>query len=375
MPKKRPLQFLHKRKLASPLLDLVGATESTAAPGEGGAVGEHAHLRLEQFLQQVPDFAVIVDSAGLLQFANHVALQQIDHHGACGIRYVDCFTTPEDQPVEEWFRQARKLTRACVFETAGADGSNCLHYVVPLPRQGAWDEVVYLQVQTKAAERAPRAGRPELCTLQRFVATYEEHSKFTTRELHDGVTRPLAAAIRYCETLLHEQGKPSDVPSAGLGEVTDLLKTTLTETRRLMSGLRPAALDDFGLLAALDQLVTHSQALHHVEIDWRHNLTAARLPRTMETGIYRIIEESLANSLRYSGSATIAITLTQWGGGVRINCQDWGRGFDPHAVGVGHWGLRGIQERVRSLGGTVHVDSRPGGGTRIRVEIPPYEST
>lgn len=341
----------------------------TARNRADAAPGQHSHLRLEQFLQQVPAFAVIVDSEGLLRFANHVALGQMVP-GTGGISYSDCFPISADQPVEQWFRQSLTQKRTGVFETSASDGNSCLHYVVPLPRRGTWQEVVYLQVTPQIASQTPQDVLSELRDLQRLVEAHEEHSQFVTCELHDGVAQALASAIMHCELLLEESANTDAASVAGLHKVTDLLKTTLADTRRLISGLRPAALDDLGLLTALEHLIAQYRAQRQVAIEWTHKLSADRLSPALEIGIYRIIQESLTNSLRYSGSHTIAVELVEEAGQIRIVCQDWGRGFDPKLVAEGHFGLKGIHERARRLGGYAVVGSRPGGGACIRVEVP-----
>jgi signal transduction histidine kinase len=105
-------------------------------------------------------------------------------------------------------------------------------------------------------------------------------------------------------------------------------------------------------------------------ITFQHRVEFDRLAPTLENAIYRIVQESLSNAIRHSQSERVAVELTQQGDWVRILVQDWGRGFRPAEVGEGCFGLEGIRERARLLGGTAQIDGLPGQGARIQVELP-----
>ncbi len=90
----------------------------------------------------------------------------------------------------------------------------------------------------------------------------------------------------------------------------------------------------------------------------------------MENAIFRIVQESVTNARRHSRSKNVRIELVQHGPLVRMVVQDWGVGFDPAVVGEGNFGLAGIRQRARLLGGTAKIESSPGQGTRVRVELP-----
>ena len=89
-----------------------------------------------------------------------------------------------------------------------------------------------------------------------------------------------------------------------------------------------------------------------------------------ENAIYRIVQEGLANACKHGKSERVRVALVQQGSGLRVEVQDWGVGFDPSRIGEQCFGLEGIRERVRLLGGQSTIESAPGKGARIAVELP-----
>jgi signal transduction histidine kinase len=93
----------------------------------------------------------------------------------------------------------------------------------------------------------------------------------------------------------------------------------------------------------------------------------------LENGIYRIVQEALTNACKHSKSKKVTVTMTQEGQDVRLKVQDSGIGFDPESVEKGHFGLEGIRQRVRLLGGRLTIVSTPGSGTLVQVVVPILE--
>ena len=98
-----------------------------------------------------------------------------------------------------------------------------------------------------------------------------------------------------------------------------------------------------------------------------------RLPPILENALYRIAQEALTNACKHSRSKKATVTMVQEGQDVRLEVRDWGIGFDPEAVGKGHFGLEGIRQRVRLLGGRLTIESAPGSGTLVQVVAPILE--
>jgi len=159
-----------------------------------------------------------------------------------------------------------------------------------------------------------------------------------------------------------------------LSPLQSLALKMATETHRLAVSLRPTALDDVGLVPALERLVVDWSAQTGVRAEF-HNLglSKGQLPLVLETTLYRAVQEALTNIRKYADAHTVSVLLEQRGGEVVAIVEDDGRGFDPNATTTGEsrprLGLRGMRERVAQLGGTLEIETSPGGGTTLFLRI------
>jgi signal transduction histidine kinase len=189
---------------------------------------------------------------------------------------------------------------------------------------------------------------------------------------HDGriLEVNLAGAIMQLQTYAHLKNekpkKAAKVFDAGM----TLLHQVHSEARRLISGVRPPILDAEGIVAAISHLVNEYIGQASSTIDFRSSIKFSRLVPILENAIYRIVQEALANACKHSQSKRIQVELAQLEDNVRIKIQDWGVGFKPGEVEEDRFGLAGIRERARMLGGTINVESAPGQGACLTVELP-----
>ncbi len=152
-----------------------------------------------------------------------------------------------------------------------------------------------------------------------------------------------------------------------------MLRRSYNEARRLISGVRPPILDESGVLAAIAHLIYDPALGGGASIKFRHRVAFKRLAPIVENAIYRIVQEGLANARKHSGSKTIRISLRQRGDRLRIGIRDWGLGFDLTTIQHNRFGIEGIRERARLMGGKCRIRSKSGQGTSIVVELPAVE--
>lgn len=207
----------------------------------------------------------------------------------------------------------------------------------------------------------------------KLVNSQEEERRRISRDIHDGLGQMIVSAMQYLQA--HEYSLPEGHPRDTFQRGMAVLQECVTETRRVMSDLRPSILDDFGLVVALRQ---HLDAVAG-EAGWEaHVELAADIPRlspAVETTIYRMVQEALTNARKHAQAERACITLQAHNGSVTVEVRDWGRGFEVSGVEARpdrgeHLGLMGMRERASLLGGHVEIISAPGAGTTVRIELP-----
>jgi PAS domain S-box-containing protein len=218
-------------------------------------------------------------------------------------------------------------------------------------------------------KQAQEALERERQTLKHLLQASDHERQLIAYEIHDGLTQQIAAAIMQLQAYEHFREQPERAKTA-MAATVEMLHLAYSEARRLISGVRPPVLDEAGLETAIAHLVHDERVFHGPKIEYKSEVQFDRLPRILENALYRIAQETLANACRHSGSEKVCVYLTQEGQTIRLEVQDWGVGFDPQAVGDGHFGLQGIRERVRLLDGKVLVQSGPNQGTLVQVEVP-----
>ncbi len=191
-------------------------------------------------------------------------------------------------------------------------------------------------------------------------------------DIHDGLAQQLAGAIMEFQVYDHlKEADPEEAQKAYLGGTT-LLRQAHLEARRLISGVRPPALDESGIVAAVANLIEDRGHTGGAKVEF-HSKIRCRLAPVLENVIYRIIQEGLSNALRHSQSKEVRVSLLQRGDKVRIEIRDWGVGFQPDSAREDRFGLAGIRQRAHLLGGKCRIISQPGQGTSVLVVLPVLE--
>ncbi len=208
-----------------------------------------------------------------------------------------------------------------------------------------------------------------------LFAAIEDERRQTAHELHDGIGQELSLLISGLRSAHETLGNPED--AARCAKLQHLAQTALAEVKRVAQGLRPSLLNDLGLVAAMEKVVRDFNEHHRsVEISLQATmLEGMRLPDSVETAVFRVFQEAIANVMRHSAARHVRVALGCEAGHVTLAVGDDGRGFDPknkrEAASAGsHMGLTGIRERVALLGGRFSLDTSPGHGCRLTAVIP-----
>ncbi len=219
-------------------------------------------------------------------------------------------------------------------------------------------------------KRAEAALRQEQQLLREMLDLHESERKLVAYEIHDGLAQQLTGAIYKFQSVNRLCDNDPAAARTMYDEAVRLLEAALAETRRLIGGLRPPVLDESGIAAAVEYLIAERRQHGGPEITFTHNLEPRRLAPLLESAVFRIVQECLTNACRHSQSPTVHVDVLQSDETLKIEVQDWGVGFDPAEVKGGHFGLQGIHERARLLGGVALIQAAPGQGAHIVVKIP-----
>ncbi|HEY2353741.1 MAG TPA: GAF domain-containing sensor histidine kinase [Gaiellaceae bacterium] len=217
-----------------------------------------------------------------------------------------------------------------------------------------------------AVELRQRVARD---ALRRVVNAQELERRRLARELHDETGQALTSILLGLRGLEGVQDE-TELATA-VGEVRELVRSTLQDVRRLAVELRPKALDDFGLVAALERLTDNFAEHTGIAVEFVPNLPGdGRFPPEVETALYRLVQESLTNIVKHAQAKSVSIVLTRRSDSVSVIVEDDGVGFEPDRQDGDGIGLLGMRERVGLFGGRVVVESRPGAGTSLVAEVP-----
>jgi signal transduction histidine kinase len=224
---------------------------------------------------------------------------------------------------------------------------------------------VFAQRASVAVDLSHRVAQD---ALRRVVSAQEAERRRLARELHDETGQALTSILLGLRAVEDAEGE-LELREA-IGEVRDLVRSTLRDVRRLAVELRPTALDDFGLVPALERLTDSFAEQTGISVDFQASLTSGRLPTEIETALYRIVQESLTNIVKHARAGSVSVVLTRKEDAVSVVVEDDGVGFEPGRPRDGGIGLLGMQERVALLGGRLAIESRPGAGTTFVAEVP-----
>jgi PAS domain S-box-containing protein len=202
----------------------------------------------------------------------------------------------------------------------------------------------------------------------------EEEKHHVAYELHDGLAQVAASAHHHLQAFAGRYRPRSLQARRELDRALELAQLSVKEARRLIAGLRPTALDDFGVATAL-RLQVEVHRADGWTITYNETLGSERLPPTIETTLFAVAQEALTNVRKHACATQVCLTLERQESMIRLEVQDWGCGFEPlavlHEASLGeHLGLREMQERVELVGGHLTVSSRPGFGTLVVAVVP-----
>lgn len=221
--------------------------------------------------------------------------------------------------------------------------------------------------------------------LSGLINAQEEERRAIAYDLHDGLTQYVMASHMHLDAFrkAHDSGNTAKA-DRDFQRGMQYLKEAVVESRRLVNGLRSLALDDLGLSGALEQLFTEEKARAGWEdAELAHNIADRRFDKSLETAVYRVVQEALTNIRKHAQTDRVRVLLLLSPDDkpgtreITLEIRDWGRGFSPEEriADTSHVGLQGMAERISLIGGRYTIESAPGEGCCIHAVIPIIDTT
>ncbi len=210
--------------------------------------------------------------------------------------------------------------------------------------------------------------------LNQVITVQEEERRRIARELHDETAQSLASLLLGLSAL--QEARTLKATRDRARDLHGVATHALAEVRRLAWGLRPSVLDDLGLATALERYAEEFGRTRGITVALQTaGLEEARMPAAVETALYRIMQEALSNVARHAGARRVGVQLQRHGATVALVVEDDGQGFDPAqppapSTAARGLGIHSMRERAAVHKGALAIDSAPGRGTRVAVEIP-----
>jgi signal transduction histidine kinase len=220
----------------------------------------------------------------------------------------------------------------------------------------------------RAAVAVDLSERVARDTVRRVIAAQELERRRLARELHDETGQALTSILLGLKGI--RAAANEEEAARAEADLRELIVQALQDVRSLAVELRPTALDDFGLVPALERLAATFAERTGIRASVAATLGDTRLPPETETVVYRLVQEALTNVVKHAAASEVDIVLMRRDGGVSAVIEDDGQGFADSDVRSDALGLVGMRERLALLGGTLAIESKPGKGTAVIAYLP-----
>ncbi len=332
--------------------------------------------RLARSMEIISDALFMLDSQWRFTYLNRAAEKHLERSRAdlIGTVYWEQFPEALGTVSEQSYREARTTIKTIEFERYSERHQKWFSARVYPHDDGI---AVYFRDVTEA-KQAEEAMRRHALRLQgmsrRLFQAEEEERRRLGRELHDQTGSNLTAMSLGLELLR------SRLPGSDEGEIAmwfsdfdALLQDTIRHVRTVLTDLRPAALDELGLLAALRHYIQRTLGLTNIALQIEGTEPIPRLEPGVSIELFRVAQEAITNVVKHADATLVTIILVQNRGELRLTIQDNGKGFANSAglKDTGSLGMATMRERAEAIGARLSVRSTPGQGTVVTIALPP----
>jgi PAS domain S-box-containing protein len=216
--------------------------------------------------------------------------------------------------------------------------------------------------------RALESLEAEQELLRHTIEIQDHQRQLIAYEIHDGVVQYVAGALMEIESIRDDE-LASPAAAEKVKRIFGILQKALAEGRQLINGIRTPVLDDWGIVPAIEQLIEDERRAN-VRVRFVNGVDVGRMAPRIEETLYRITQEALTNAYKHSNSKEVQVELVRTEDRVKLEVRDWGVGFVPAVDSKSVHGLKGMVKRATIIGGKCVIDSIPGKGTKVIVDLP-----
>lgn len=347
---------------------------------------QESEIKFRSLFENTSSMIVLHDMEGNFIDANKRALDNLgyskDEFLQMSVADMDQGAVERDDPEKRW-KPLEKQTNVCFESNLRRKDGTVFPIEIILTEIVIQNQKIIMSVsrditERKKAEEAAEKHRLELKNLSaQLISIQEEERRHLSQELHDEMGQSLTGVkinLTSIKSSLPEEYSAS--VHALIDETDQLIEALLKQMHHIALSLRPAMLDDLGLVPTLKWLIEHNRKRWGLKIRFSVSNMEKRLRSDIETALYRIVQESLNNVVKHSRAKSVTVQIKKLKRGVvRLTVKDDGCGFEPARIelqdpasrGIG---LPGIRERVSNLGGAFTIRSVIGRGTVLRVDVP-----
>lgn len=211
------------------------------------------------------------------------------------------------------------------------------------------------------------ADRQIMATI---LSTEDKERSRISKELHDSVGQTLSAISLHLKSMLGRDALLKE-DRQRLVEIEELVNNAIDESRSVSHNLMPPALTDLGFIYAVQNILESVQEVSGISFDFHYNESDKTTPKEIDFTLFRIVQEAVNNAMKHAKASAVTIQYLVYDDQISLSVEDDGQGFDKEKVEKNHnFGLNSMRNRVMSIGGTISIDSSPGRGTGIHVNIP-----
>lgn len=344
-------------------------SHSSVQSGGACPAGIDATRHYRALVENTPNLVLILDCEAVIRFSNH-GTGALTAEQMVGSPLLSWIVPEYHEAFRATLDAARETGEVQAVEVFGVLGQWWAVRLVPMADPEEPRLLMAICTDATRCRAAAQRVHKEQQLLCHLLEICERDRRWASYELHEALAQPLTGALFQLQAFRETHSRDPLSAWKMFDAAARLVGSMISETRRLISALRPPILDEEGIVAAIDYLVMEYCQTPGRQIEFVHDLHDQRLPPALQNCAFRIVQELLSNALRHSQSVKARIEVVEDEGRLSLGVRDWGIGFDPQGVIEGRFGLREIRERARLLGGSVVIETGPGQGTHVLVELP-----